>query len=170
MKVCTKCSAELPATVEFFYRDCQKRGGLRPDCKICHNKRRTEYRQSPRGIEIHLKANNKYKKTKKGKVAERKYKRTEKYKSQAKIIQRKSNYKRLYGITLECYEKIFFEQEGKCAICQQAPQKLRLGVDHNHSSGKVRGLLCGPCNLALGHFEKNQEQFNLYLRRYRCGS
>lgn len=46
---------------------------------------------------------------------------------------------------------MFIAQEEKCAICKTAPPKRkRLVIDHDHTSGKVRGLLCQNCNLALG--------------------
>jgi hypothetical protein len=55
-----------------------------------------------------------------------------------------------YGISLEEYNKMLSAQGGSCAICSCVPGLRRLAVDHNHSTGKVRGLLCGPCNRALG--------------------
>jgi Recombination endonuclease VII len=57
--------------------------------------------------------------------------------------------KKRYGITLEQYEKMFQKQDGKCAICLK-PSIKRLAVDHNHDTGKVRGLLCSNCNPLLG--------------------
>jgi hypothetical protein len=58
-----------------------------------------------------------------------------------------------YGITLEDYNKMFEEQQGCCAICgrHQSELKRALAVDHSHETGKVRGLLCGKCNHALGN-------------------
>lgn len=57
--------------------------------------------------------------------------------------------RRRYGITVEHYNKMFAEQDGLCAICQEAPAEH---VDHDHKTGKVRGLLCFNCNGALGQF------------------
>jgi hypothetical protein len=59
-----------------------------------------------------------------------------------------------YGLTPATYEALRTTQGGVCAICQQAPKRL-LHVDHCHTSGKVRGLLCGPCNRALGLLNDN---------------
>jgi len=53
------------------------------------------------------------------------------------------------GITDEEYERLLAEQEGGCAICGNPPKTRRLSVDHNHRTGKVRGLLCFRCNRAL---------------------
>lgn len=54
-----------------------------------------------------------------------------------------------YGITSEGYEAILSVQGGVCAICLQRPVKKRLAVDHDHRTGKVRGLLCSRCNHEL---------------------
>lgn len=49
-------------------------------------------------------------------------------------------------------------QQAKCAICDTKPDKYPgLVVDHCHTTGKVRGLLCTKCNLGLGHFKDNKE-------------
>ena len=66
------------------------------------------------------------------------------------------NLKANYGITLEVYEQIYEAQGGGCAICGVSMTLLaagpaeRLCVDHCHSTGQIRGLLCKPCNTALG--------------------
>ena len=62
-----------------------------------------------------------------------------------------------YGVSLEDYARMLNEQGGVCAICGQ-PETAKdrignpkdLGVDHDHATGKVRGLLCARCNTALG--------------------
>lgn len=66
---------------------------------------------------------------------------------------------RKYKLTLRQYEDILVSQNGVCAICENPettmkgspPQLQRLSVDHDHASGKVRGLLCNNCNRVLGH-------------------
>lgn len=55
-----------------------------------------------------------------------------------------------YGLTTEDYENLQVAQQWRCAICEKEKQLI---VDHNHSTGKVRGLLCNPCNQALGLFK-----------------
>lgn len=83
-----------------------------------------------------------------------------------------------YGITAENYETLLKEQNYSCAICKtKNPSSKRKGsnkfhVDHCHSTGKVRGLLCNSCNTAIGYL--NDDETNLvaalrYLRRAKSG-
>lgn len=71
---------------------------------------------------------------------------------------------REYGITYDKYEAMLKEQRGLCALCKtegfvmcKDRHKLKLVVDHCHSTGVVRGLLCHNCNRALGLFKDNLE-------------
>lgn len=57
-----------------------------------------------------------------------------------------------YGITKEKYWELYNSQSGKCAICEQDFDLFKANVDHNHTNGKVRGLLCGNCNYGIGNF------------------
>lgn len=79
-----------------------------------------------------------------------------------KAIKRKSDLKINYGITIEQYEQLLFEQKECCAICnkKQVNDTRRLDIDHNHITGKVRGLLCSKCNTALGLLNEDLELFN----------
>ena len=54
-----------------------------------------------------------------------------------------------YGITLEQYDAMLVAQNGVCALCFRPPSKYRLAVDHNHTTGQVRKLLCNGCNTKL---------------------
>ena len=62
-----------------------------------------------------------------------------------------------YGITVEEYNVMLKNQEFRCAICGIHDDDLpdSLCVDHDHTTGEVRGLLCKPCNLALGSMRDN---------------
>jgi hypothetical protein len=53
------------------------------------------------------------------------------------------------GLSLAEYDALLAAQGGGCAICGNPPKTRRLDVDHDHKSGKVRGLLCHRCNRAL---------------------
>lgn len=59
-----------------------------------------------------------------------------------------------YGIEPEEYDRLFVKQHGRCAICDRHQSELnrRLAVDHDHSTGVVRALLCDGCNRGLGMF------------------
>lgn len=73
---------------------------------------------------------------------------------------RASAFRRKYGITPEGYDAILAAQEGRCALCPRTAQQEHhnhLNVDHAHKTGRVRGLLCTPCNHALGVFGDSEE-------------
>lgn len=103
------------------------------------------------------KTRRKYQRSEKGKETNREYQRSEKCKSR----HRGCRLKRQYKITLKQYDAMFISQGGACSICG-CPETIklknivkRLSVDHNHITGKVRGLLCHKCNQALGLLGEN---------------
>ena len=74
--------------------------------------------------------------------------------------------KTTYGIDAIEVEKLKKLQKDKCAICFK---KAKLGVDHNHATGKIRGLLCNACNLLLGWSKDNSDtliQAAKYLEKH----
>ena len=68
--------------------------------------------------------------------------------------QRRRKTLRKYGITEEQYQEMWLKQNGTCLICKTTKgtdeRTGRLSVDHDHLTDKVRGLLCGRCNMAIG--------------------
>lgn len=75
--------------------------------------------------------------------------------------------KNRHNITLEDFKRMEKKQDGRCRICWR---KVKLVVDHNHRTGKIRGLLCAKCNQGLGLFEENPlalEAAILYLDEWR---
>ena len=79
-------------------------------------------------------------------------------------LYRDGYYLKKFGITVEQYENISAAQEDRCAICSShSPIGRNLAVDHDHFTGKVRGLLCTTCNAAIGMFK---EDANLVLLAY----
>lgn len=60
---------------------------------------------------------------------------------------------RKYGISLDTYNRMFLSQGGRCAICRTDVPAKKYGwhVDHDHSTEKVRGILCNKCNRGLGY-------------------
>lgn len=78
-----------------------------------------------------------------------------------------------YGLTSQEYDSILAQQGGVCAICgQSAGHKKGFTVDHDHATGKVRGVLCHPCNIAIGFLERGRILLPAridYLRRHGAG-
>lgn len=62
-----------------------------------------------------------------------------------------------FGITIDKYESMLAAQDYGCKICQGNDLDRSLAIDHNHETGKVRGLLCSKCNRGLGYFQDNVE-------------
>ena len=79
--------------------------------------------------------------------------------------------KRRYGITEADYLTMLKSQQGHCALCYRTPNQeryFRLNIDHCHRTGKVRGLLCTPCNHAIGQLGDSAEHLQkavAYLSR-----
>lgn len=77
--------------------------------------------------------------------------------------------KRAYALSLEEYEKLLEQHDHKCAICGSTgftihPNGPLLVVDHDHKTGKVRGMLCHNCNRALGLFQDNIDALKQAIR------
>lgn len=95
------------------------------------------------------------------------------------LYQQRTHLKNRYGLSLERYYEMFAAQNGVCAICKNPgrPRKSEfleprlLDVDHDHVTGKVRGLLCNSCNRQLvatlerlGHLIEPARE---YLRKHK---
>lgn len=84
--------------------------------------------------------------------------------------------KRHYDIDMEEYQRMFVAQGGVCAICKKAERatqngKVRwLSVDHRHSDGRVRGLLCSNCNTLIGWANEDVQRIEMaiqYLEKHK---
>lgn len=64
---------------------------------------------------------------------------------------------RAYGMTEKDYLVMFEHQRGVCKICFKPQTIKRLAVDHCHTTGKVRGLLCDTCNRGIGLFKEDKD-------------
>ena len=150
-KVCTKCKRRMP--LDAFHKRTAAVDGLMSYCKDCcrdyYNKR---YANDPSFRDYRRDRNDGWKL----RSAERQRK-----------SKRQDNLKK-YGLTEEGYSKLVAAQGGVCAICKQPPSgngpNKRLVVDHHHASGQVRGLLCGPCNCAIGLFKDDPDLLAAAIR------
>lgn len=62
---------------------------------------------------------------------------------------RSDNLKSRFGLTLAVYDQMVRDQNGQCKICFKTPSRA-LDVDHDHKTGRIRGLLCNQCNQGIG--------------------
>lgn len=125
-KVCTRCG-DPKALEEFYFLIWADRYGS--ECIVCKNANRRKRRKA----------------------------RKEKDPIGHEEKMKNAALKKHYGITLEFYEKLYEKQEGKCAICgvKETILNRKLAVDHDHDTGKIRGLLCTNCNSILGYADDN---------------
>ena len=122
-KKCTRCGEVKELSL--FSKNSKNRGGLMAQCKSCKAAYDRARRERLKGV-LAIKAK------------ERHLKRYKMWK---------------YGITNEQWDDLFDKQERCCAICKtRDPNKGQWCTDHDHDSGKVRGILCHHCNRALGLF------------------
>jgi hypothetical protein len=78
-----------------------------------------------------------------------------------RISDRKSHLKRKYGLTLEDFDRMLADQNGGCAICGTQGVDH---VDHSHTTGEVRGILCFRCNAAIGQLDDDPERARALAR------
>ena len=134
-KKCSKCNVEKPGA-EFFKSGVYPSGKpkYRGDCKDCAKKDTANWRVKNRS-----EYNN--------------YAAAWRAKNPGK--QHATDIKRNYGLHVDKYNEMLVAQDYGCKICRKRHNpdvlKGRLFVDHDHATGKVRGLLCVNCNTALGH-------------------
>ncbi len=79
--------------------------------------------------------------------------------------QRRANLRRRYGLTVDEYEAMLQQTEYSCEVCSK---KFNLCVDHDHTTGRIRGILCKSCNTAIGLLGDDAEHVSAaldYLRR-----
>lgn len=133
--ICTNCQQDKEHTE--FHKDSKKLNGFTSWCKECRNNaRKTRYWSNPE------KQRERVKKYRDSLTKEQRYK-----------ANRNTKLKQAYGLTHEQVEEMKRLQDYKCYVCSKEESEAGskgLVVDHNHTTGQVRKLLCGPCNTALG--------------------
>lgn len=173
MKICTKCYKNK--TIDQFYNKSTTKDGLDSHRKSCKKEYALKYQHQNR-VEIAQKKKvyyqqnvtilNEKKKIYNAKNAHKhSIRKKEYYKNNKHVFL--SNRLKKYNLTLETYNSLVDQQMGKCRICSLPPTAGRgkaFHVDHCHRTGKVRGLLCNYCNVALGHFKDNTEILKAAIR------
>lgn len=174
MKWCPICNQMK--TIEEFYVHRAHKNGRQTYCKPCANKGAIMRHQANKAKIKIIPENKKCTKCKKIKNAKEFSSCSTKLnglrstckKCDSKILKlyRKNNpdkardqdLRREFGITLLQYRQMLSDQGECCKICHrhQSQFKHSLHVDHNHKTGRVRALLCGPCNHALGLLQENE--------------
>lgn len=88
------------------------------------------------------------------------------YRKKNPLAVKETELKRAYGITLDDYFDMLEKQGGKCAICggDQIERYKYFSVDHCHTKGHIRGLLCDSCNRGLGFFRDNPDTLSKAIR------
>jgi len=151
MKLCSKCGLLKPLVD--FYRAPGMRDGHRSDCKSCNlEEKRQRYLADPTAAKARVK---RWQQENPDRLNA--YRRARRLEPDVKRRERAGHLMRKFGITLEQYEAMLEAQGGVCAICGRAPGDISLHVDHDHSTGRIRALLCFPCNNALADLREDPD-------------
>ena len=158
-KTCSKCKIEKNLTE--FYEYPSYKDGFHSWCKDCCRENSRNYareycpsQEVKKRHDVFLKT---YHQTPEYKVKRKIYYQT----PEGKNSSRNALLKCSYGITQLEYDQLFEKQNGLCAIwgkpetCSHKGILDHLSVDHVHTTGKIRGLLCHNCNIALGNFKED---------------
>lgn len=159
-KRCSTC--KQAKACDSFYKNRCARDGFAHECKECARNRvrsayyKTDERRAtdraryqsrvgtPEGKARLYESNRKYKQSEKGKLA-----------AWARYLLKN------YAMSLEAYDRLLESQGGRCAVCRVKPQPgRRLHIDHDHVTYRVRGILCGKCNQAIGLLNENPVLFD----------
>ncbi len=148
MKRCRKCGV-VKALAE-FYRMAGMHDGHRNECKVCNLAAQARKRHADPQPNRDRARRWQLENPEKVAAKEAAYRAS----GRKQLANRKSHLKRQFGISLEDYDRMLKLQNGSRFLCARAPRPgISLHVDHDHTTGRVRSLLCFSCNNALGDFE-----------------
>lgn len=192
MKTCAKCGREKKDAE--FYKNKSRKGGLSAYCKVCESGRQKKYNGTKRPAaktrstvaghrictvcrrektvsEFYKSSRIKDGLSSRCKVCDSSLNKVWRSKNPKKTSHYylKSKLKVAYGVSIDNYMELLKSQNGVCAICENTNGKKRLCVDHCHKTGKLRGLLCDPCNTLLGCAKdctKILGRASMYLERF----
>ncbi len=153
MKTCITCERRL--SVKAFTKNAARPDGLQSKCRDCQQAVRNERRERICEVQREWYSRNKLSIKKKYKEWYDKNKKEES--ARARATYKKNHIRRRcvkWGFDVEEVTKLVEASDGNCDICCGVNANgKRLAIDHNHSTGKVRGLLCSLCNTAIGKFK-----------------
>lgn len=164
-KACTGC--KIIKNISDFHKNKHGKDGFSPKCKTCIKKYQKLYMNKPldpissekmcTGCKL-IKPIVQFNKSRYGKDGLR---------TECQECSKTKKLEALYDISPQDYERMLCDQGGVCAICKRSQSEntshrltgkpALLSVDHCHKTLKVRGLLCGPCNMAIGLLRDNPE-------------
>lgn len=150
MKTCTKCGLAKP--FEEFYRCAGMKDGYRSDCRACNlEAKHQRYVDNPGPAIARAK---RWQQENAERVNAKQ--RARRAMPEAKRRARAEHLMRKFGMTIEQYDAMLEAQGGGCFICGRPPREdISLHIDHDHSTGMVRGLLCFRCNNAIADFNED---------------
>lgn len=126
-KQCSKCKKKKPLSE--FPKDKHRQNGLYPYCRPCKNKAARDL--------YHAKGE----------------KRFRPQTATSKKWHRERHIQVTYGLTVEQHKQMYVGQNGCCLICGKSMEYNKIHTDHDHVTGKVRGLLCVRCNLGMSFID-----------------
>ena len=152
MKPCVKCGVVQP--LGSFYKAPGTRDGYRGDCKGCFRTRAKARYPLVREANIARAKKWREENLERFQANQRRMRST----PEGKLRSRAGHLMRKFGMTIEQYDAMLEAQSGGCFVCSRSPREdISLHVDHDHSTGKVRGILCFRCNNALADFQEDPE-------------
>lgn len=170
-KVCTKCKRELHA--KNFATDATRKDGKHPHCSTCRRVYGRVWQKLVRNIPT---VREKLKEQSKKSYRKHNEKRKAEMRARTPDYKKESFIKSVYGITLKDYDDMFKKQGGVCFICGQKETRknkytgvCRLHIDHDHKTGKVRGLLCHSCNFGISAFMDSAQLLERAIEYLRIG-
>lgn len=149
-QACQRCKQSKPIT--FFRKNKRSPTGINQNCRKCCTEYGKEWREDKRDASRII-----------AKAAY--WRNPEAGRRRARI----GNFRKKYGLTVAEVDGMLIAQNNNCAICERSLLGKKANVDHDHSTGKIREILCTRCNLGIGYFEESSDIFFKcieYLKRH----
>lgn len=161
-KRCYKCK-QTKIRESDFHKAKNRHDGHSPHCKECRsksNKRRYDdvtadpVRREARKSKQRVSQRNRLRTNADARASMSAYQKS----PAGRLVKKRSKIKSKYGLNWDSFTTLFESQDGKCAGCASPLHMTKEAcVDHDHRTGRVRGILCHPCNRALGAVRDNTE-------------